>query len=325
MKRLFSLSLLILFTLSTAEAQEVDTTSSKGNTVYINTSGDNVKMNEDGGLSLMLNGMRINFGGNRTNSSDSTGYYITLSDGTKLELSEQQIAELSSEMKERLAEAHSSHNAKTSHNRVQLGFLGVESPEYNHLAAMEVGTNIFTHTDYSAYSPEEAAQLAFTRSKSTYIAFNMITMNAALNPSRSLAVSMALGLSCENFTFAGDYTMEPRDGMMHAVALDPNTKKSKLLSSYIHIPVTFDWNIDRDWFISAGVSLDILMGSSLVYKKPRTTIEGTVTLNPIQVGLTARVGWRRLYGFINYSPMEMFKAGTGPKIHRMSVGAGIWF
>ncbi|MBQ8493677.1 MAG: outer membrane beta-barrel protein [Alistipes sp.] len=279
MQRLTILMLLSLLALQYVAAQEAN----NDNTIYINSSGDNVTTNKDGGLALTLNGMRINFG------------------SSHIEMAEQRT------------------------KRVEFGCFGIDSPKYNHFAAIELGSNLFPAANYSMYSDEEASQLAFTQSKSVYLALNVLTMNVILTKSRSLAASMAIGFTCENFVFARDYTMERRDGMMHAVALDPNIKKSKLSTSSIHIPITLDWNIGKGWFLSAGVNIDILMSSNMVYKKPRTTIEGVATLRPVQVGVTARAGWRRLYGFVNYSPMEMFKPGTGPKIYKMSAGAGFWF
>lgn len=323
MKQLLTFTIFTIIALTHAVAQEVETTSDEKSTIYLNDSGDSVQTDKNGGLSLQLNGIRFNIGGNKSAEHTEEEYYVTLSDGTKLRIDESQIEELSPAMRaEALQEDISTKSDRK--NRVHLAYAGIGAPGYNHLAAIEIGSNIFSFTDYSAYSPEEAAQLAFTRSKSTYLAVNLLTMNVALNRSRSLVFSTAFGFACDNYTFAGNYTMENRDGMMHAMALDPSIKKSKLTTSCFHFPLVFDWNIGRGWFISAGANVDILLGSALVYKKPKTTIEGVTTLNPVQVSITARFGWRRLYGFVNYSPIGMFKSGTGPKIHRMSIGVGIW-
>ena len=119
--------------------------------------------------------------------------------------------------------------------------------------------------------------------------------------------------------------MEYREGMMRPLAIDANLKKSKMVASYFHVPLTLDWNIKEGFFISAGVNLDILMGSHLKYKFPKTKIKDEITLNPVQVGFTARIGWKRIYVFTNYAFNEAFKAGTGPKANRFSVGMGIGF
>lgn len=297
---------------------------SEDNTIYINNSGDNVKMSEDGGLTLVLNGMRIKLGNSKVDNENS-GYSVRFSDGTTIALTKKQIESLPAETLAKLTAQDEPKKRSKFEERVGFGFCGLDSPSYNHFAAIEVGTNIFTLSDYSAYSPEEAQQLSFTRSKSRYMAVNLVTMNVLLNRRKTLVASMAFGFTTEYYRFSGDYTMEFRDGMVHAVALDSSVKRSEMQHTMIHLPITLDWNIKRGWFLSVGANIDVSMGTSLFYKKPRTTVTGVVKTNPVQIGLTARVGWRRLYGFVNYSPMELFKHGTGPKIYRMSAGMGFWF
>jgi hypothetical protein len=113
--------------------------------------------------------------------------------------------------------------------------------------------------------------------------------------------------------------------MMRPVELDEGTKISKFNTVYFHIPMMLDWNIKHNFFISAGVNVDILMGTGTKYKFPRTTINDKATVNPVQVGATAHIGWKRLYGYANYSFVDLFREGTGPKGKRLSVGLGIWF
>jgi hypothetical protein len=153
----------------------------------------------------------------------------------------------------------------------------------------------------------------------------MATINVALNKSRSLAFSMAIGMMEDRYSFMNMYTLEYRDAMMRPVALGKGYSKSQLRASYVHIPMTLDWTIGRDAFVAAGVNLDILCTTHLLYKKPKTIIEDTVTINPVQVGATLRVDWRRLYGYAHYSFVDMFKRVTGPGGKRLSVGVGVWF
>ena len=209
--------------------------------------------------------------------------------------------------------------------RAYFGFMGVGSPYYNHFALLEFGVTTLVGTDFSAYSPSEANAMKHAFNKGFNFTANLGTVNISLNKSRSLALSMAFGVMVDRFKFSDGHTLEYREGMMHPVQHGEGYTKSKLEASYFHLPVTLDWNISRTVFVSAGVNLDVLMGTALVYKKPRTTVEGTVTLNPVQVGVTARVGWKRLYGYMNYSFVDMFKHDTGPDGKRLSAGVGIWF
>jgi hypothetical protein len=270
-----------------AQAQET-TNENQDKVMYLDSEGNSTISSNNGNLSIMLNGSRFEIGNGKI---------------------------------EHIEEA-----SIKKPQRAYFGFMGLDSPSFNHIAWFEIGTNAFVNTDYSMYSPEDANALMFSSKKAVHLTMNVGTLNVPLNKSRSLVLSTAFGFTCENYTFAGDYTMEFKDGMMRPVALDGKIKKSKLEASYFHVPIALDWNINgSDFFISAGVTLDVLMNTRLKYKFPKTFVDGEVTLNPIQVGATARIGWKRLYAFANYSFIDMFKAGTGPKARRLSAGMGIWF
>ena len=179
--------------------------------------------------------------------------------------------------------------------------------------------------DYSMYSPEDANALMFSSTKNINYTFNVGTLNVPLTQSRSLVFSMAFGFTFDDYTFNNNYTFKYSDGMMRPVALEGNIKKSKFSTSYFHLPLMLDWNVKHNFFIAAGANLDILMTTNTKYKFPRTTVQDKATVSPIQVGATARIGWKRLYGYVNYSFIDLFREGTGPKGKRLSAGVGIWF
>ena len=285
MKGLLTILVASLFATNVAWAQ----TDMEDNIIYLSGNKDSSITSKDGRLQLTLNGLNFDFGPKQKSKSGVV------------------------------------HSTKNKNNSVYFGILGIGSPCFNHFAAVELGVNTLVNTDYSAYSPEEANAMLFSSRKAVSFNCNIATLNVPLNKRRTLVTSMAFGVTSENYTFAGPYTIELRDGMMRPVALAENTKKSKLTATYIHIPVTLDWNINRDFFISAGINLDILAESHLKYKFPKHKIKDDLMLNPVQVGLTARIGWKRLYGFVNYAFVDMFKHEAGPKGKRLSAGVGFWF
>lgn len=287
MKKILVILSIMLVSATLASAQ----TEEEQEAIYIGQSDNNNTIsNNDGRLRLCLNGMAFDFG-KRENGTTSLSITPTV-------------------QKKRAA---------------YFGFLGGGSATFNHFAAVEMGVCTFVNHDYSAYSPEEANAMMFSNKKAVHFTTNIFTLNVPLNKKRTLAFSSALGITCDNYTFIGNNTLEYRDGMMRPVAIEGSIKKSKLAATYFHMPITLDWNIRKSFFISAGVNFDVLIASKLKYKFPKTQVDGTVTLNPIQVGVTARIGWRRIYAFANYSLVDMFKQGTGPKGKRMSAGVGFWF
>ena len=298
MKQLTTIIAAILMTIGAVAAQQTETKSEE-TIIHLSSDGSNTISANNGKLSIMLNGAQFEIGSNAIKTE--TGQ-----------------ASLESKM-----ELNNIDNDK----RVYVAWLGIGAPRFNHFAAMEYGVSPLVNTSYSIYTPEEAIALMFNNNKSFNANFNLITLNVALMKSRALALSMAFGFAYEDYVFADKYTMKYDQGVMRPVHLDGDRiTKSKLSVSYIHIPITLDWNIKQNFFISAGLNFDILMGCQTVFKKPRTSIKNdTITLNPIQLGATARMGWKRLYLYANYSFLQMFKKGTGPEANRMSMGVGIWF
>lgn len=253
--------------------------------VYLDSEGNNTISSNNGNLNITLNGSRIEIGDGRIDY-DTT---------------------------------------PKKPQRAHFGFMGIGSPSFNHIAYFEIGANMLVDTDYSMYSPEDANALMFSSTKNINYSFNVCTLNVPLTTSRSLVFSMALGFTIEDYMFNDNYTFKYKDGMMRPIALEGSIKNSKFNTSYVHLPLMLDWNIKHDLFFAAGVNLDILMGTQVRYKFPKTTIQERVTVNPVQVGVTARVGWKRLYGYVNYSFVDLFREGTGPKGKRLSAGVGIWF
>lgn len=291
MKRLIIIFTLLL-TATTLRAQQTENNDCES-VIYLDSRKENTISSSNGKLSLMLNGTRFEIGNKEEQKTESTNI----------------------------------KKIKTNKNSssVYFGLFGIGSPRFNHFSAWEIGSNIFTGLSYDGYTKEEANALTFSSRKAVCVTMNVGSLNVPLTKNRSLVASLAFGFTWENYTIAGNYTMEYREGMMRPLAIDANLKKSKMVASYFHVPLTLDWNIKEGFFISAGVNLDILMGSHLKYKFPKTKIKDEITLNPVQVGFTARIGWKRIYVFTNYAFNEAFKAGTGPKANRFSVGMGIGF
>ncbi len=288
MKRIPLLAILLCLTVSLS-AQE--RTEANSQVINIGDNGENSISAEDGGLSLMLNGYEFLIRGNKQSSSKP-----------------------------------SSKSAYTTRSRrVHFGIAGINAPNYNHLAAVELGGNYLVGTDYVGYSDEEANLIGFINHKSICLTTNIFTLNASITRNRLLTFDLGFGITAENYSLRNDVTLEYAGGKLQPVALDPTTKKSKLRTTYMHIPAIFNLNIARNFFVGVGVNFDVLLYSELKYKKPKHTIEGTMPLNPIQVGITGRIGWKRLYAFVNYSPMNFYKSEVNIKGHRLSAGAGIWF
>lgn len=209
-------------------------------------------------------------------------------------------------------------------SRSKISLAGINGASYNHLALMEFGFCQLVNTDYGAYAAADHGFLDLNNGKSIQVNFNLVTFNTMLNKSRTLGLSIGLGLSVDNYTFSNDLTIKYADGMMRPEPIDPSYKKSKLVATYLHLPIMLDWNIKKGLFLAAGLNFDLNIGGHTKIKFPKEKYRNC-NLNPFDIGATVRLGFRRLYVYGNYSFMEMFKQDRGPKAHRMSIGVGLWF
>lgn len=262
------------------------TTTTAQQMIPLDSKGESSVAAKDGKLDLSIAGMNFSFGGQKKTESKS--------------------------------------ESKTT-QKVNYTFGGVSMAKNNHLALLEIGTNFTVNNYFDKYDGAVRDALNFSNHKSICCTINLMTMNVPLNPKRTLGFTMGFGFAMENYTFADKVTLKYEGGSFDIIQLDEGIKKSKININYIHIPLLFDWNIRKGFFVSAGGQLDILMGSKLSYKRPKTTIEGKLPLNPVQVGVTARIGWRRIYAFANYSLLNMYKKSTEISANRISVGVGLFF
>ena len=201
------------------------------------------------------------------------------------------------------------HNNESN---TKISFAGFNGVSYNHLSLMEFGFCQIVGTDYGAYAAEDRGFMDLNNGKSIHVAFNFVTFNTLLTKSRTLGLSIGLGLSVENYVFSNDLTIKYADGMMRPEPIDASYKKSKLVATYLHVPVLLDWNIRRGLFLSAGLNFDLNIGGHTKIKFPKEKYRNC-HLNPFNVGATVRLGFQRLYVYGNYSFMEMFKPGSRPQ------------
>lgn len=189
----------------------------------------------------------------------------------------------------------------------------------------EVGISTMANAKYALYTPEEAAMMRLNNTKSRYMSINLYSNSIQLNHSGTLTMDSGITLVQENYRFKGPYSMRYQDRMMRPIELNKSVTISELLLAYITFPMMLTWNFQQKYYVSCGLSLDVLLLHSLMYQKPKVInrVE-PVTIEPIQFSGILHVGTNKIYGFVNYGLAEMFTYNTGPTAHRFSAGIGFY-
>ena len=290
MRRLILIFTAIIFATSTM-AQNSDGEANAS----IQLGGNNTISSDNGALALMLNGYRFTVGSQTVAKSGKNKYTIT------------------------------KDTSIAKRKRAYFSIAGIGAPRFNHVALIELGRNMLIGNQFNGYTAEQQEQLSLSAHKSVICTANIFTLNAPLTRNNSLAFTTALGFTNENYVFRNDVTVDYINQQFEAVPLSSDIKKSKMRLTYLHIPILFDWNIDKNFFISVGANIDILIDSTLKYKHPKVKMDNNLPYNPVQVGISGRIGWKRLYAFVNYSPMNLYQKSSNVKSYRLSSGAGFWF
>lgn len=204
----------------------------------------------------------------------------------------------------------------------------LQQPQFKSISPFgfaEVGINTMANAKYALYTPEEAAMMRLGNAKSRYMSVNLYSRSIRLNQSGSFTMDYGAQFTMENYRFNGPYSMKYEGGMMRPVKLEDSVTRSKLLLEYISLPTMFTWSYNHKFFVSCGLSLDILLWHSLMYQKPMVIdrVE-PVTVEPIQFSGVLHFGTDKVYGFINYGLTDVFTYNTGPTCRRFSAGIGFY-
>ena len=197
----------------------------------------------------------------------------------------------------------------------------------SHLALFELGFNIPTNVSYGTYNGTVEPWFNLIDTKSTQYTFNVFSVGTRLSPNGTVGLSAALGITWSNYVFETPTRVQRTDGMITAEPVD--TKgwvKSKINTFALHLPILLEVGQRKGFFAAVGGYGDLVVGSrsKIKYSKHNKEINRGLNLPLLQAGVTARVGYRRVYMFGNYSLTELFR-NEGPSTNILTIGLGIGF
>jgi hypothetical protein len=193
------------------------------------------------------------------------------------------------------------------------------------IGTLEVGFNQMRTFDnsYLGYSNEDRGFMDLDIARSVNATLNVFTFSSALTPGNWLGVSMALGANYNQYTLLHPVAFE-RGTMLRPVRPELPLKRSKLRTVSIHVPMVLEINPARNFFLAGGAYADLVVWSDIKWKYPKVKM-ASPGVEFLQVGLTARAGFRDFYVLANYSIGELFKKGSGPRLSPFTFGLGFGF
>lgn len=191
----------------------------------------------------------------------------------------------------------------------------------DHIALLEYGIPMLSLHNAALFNDasfERITDLNYTQSNQ----LNLNITDAYLPFARDNSVGLTgrIVMSWANYVF-NDFTLG-RDGSSVTILPVPeNTKKSKLTTWAVRVPVELQFTIGNNFFVNAGVYGGLVLGSHTKYKFDKDDkVKQDFSVNPIEGGLTVRAGYGKWYAYCNYSLTDLFKTTTQPGVRTLTFG-----
>jgi hypothetical protein len=196
-----------------------------------------------------------------------------------------------------------------------------------HWEGLELGFNAFDKIDYSMYNPADNNFMSLNQGKSMEIDFNFYELNISLAKSYVGLIS-GLGLSFNNYRFDNPYTLKKGPEITEPVLIGyDNLSKTKLAVSYLRVPLLLEVQIPVNHnegrvYLNGGVIGGVKIGSHTKVKHGDTKDKdhNGFNINSFNYAATARIGYKDIGLFVNYSLTPFFKTGMGPDLTPFTIG-----
>lgn len=201
-----------------------------------------------------------------------------------------------------------------------------KSDKFNgHWEGIEFGFNGFDKPNYSLYGGNEFMSL--NQGKSAEFDFNFYEMNIGLANSYVGLVS-GMGLSFNSYRFENPVTLKRGQQRVEPENLYyDNLSKTKLAVSYLTVPVLLEFQIpvnqrEGRLFVNAGIIGAVKLGSHTKVKHGdvKDKDRDGFYINQFKYSATARIGYKDVSLFANYSLNNLFRTGKGPELTPFTIG-----
>ena len=192
-----------------------------------------------------------------------------------------------------------------------------------HWGGMELGFNNFHSIDYSLYSNPNNNFMDLYNAKSIEVNINPLEYTITL-VNKKLGLVSGLGFTSNNYRFDNDLTIKKDEtGIIQPIPLD-NLQKSKLVTTYINVPLLLEVHFGKRFFVSGGFIGGLNMGSRTKVKidDHKSKERKSFNINPYRGSIAFKAGFKNVYLYSNYSLTPLFKDGKGPELFPYSIGIG---
>lgn len=200
-----------------------------------------------------------------------------------------------------------------------------------HWAGFELGLNNWVDDTWQLAGTKPEHQFMDLNTGKSW-EFDLNIMQFSLPFGKPLGLVTGMGFKWNNYWFDRNNNImkDPVTGIIvpRYPAAGINYAKTKLNTFYLTVPLIFEvqFGPKNKGFVGVGVIGDLKLCSNTKLKyydagsKQRERVKSDFNLSPLRYHLTARIGYRFIKLFANYSMVPMFKKNMGPELYPVTVG-----
>lgn len=202
-----------------------------------------------------------------------------------------------------------------------------------HWSGFEIGLNNYVNNDFSTSLSASNSYMDLNTGKSWNVNFNFIEYDLNL-VGENFGIGTGMGIELNDYRFDNQLPIKKVNGriMMDSTYANAgyNLQKAKLSTTYITVPVIFEYQTrvsnNHKLFFSFGIIGGMKLGShtKVVYKddgdRNKDKNKSDFFLSPFRYGYTARAGYGFLKVFANYYDISLFEKNKGPQLHPFTIG-----
>jgi len=206
--------------------------------------------------------------------------------------------------------------------------------EFGHWSGFEIGVNSMLNSS-NGLNFDTDKFLEIDPAESFNFAINFAQFEL---PFKTQHIGLVTGLGFEHsrFGFSNNYVLDFNEDSTYGIMdTTKNFSKNQLRAWYFHIPVLLQFNTSKyeskNVHLAVGVVGGVRMTSKTVQKydilggEQKDVAKGKYNLNPYKLTATARLGYKNIGVFANYSMLSLFEEGKTEAAFPLTFGVRLGF
>ncbi len=208
-----------------------------------------------------------------------------------------------------------------------------KSKKFNgHWKGIELGMNNFLNSSNELSLPTNGKFMELNTSKSVEFSLNFVEKAFPVYKNRFGLVT-GMGIKWNNYHFDKNIMLDPNNIFL-TTEVDTNFNKNKLGITYLTVPLLLEYHIpvgkkQNPIYFSTGVIGGVKIGSrtkqkyAIGGKEYEDKTKEDFGLSPYTYSITARIGYKKLNLYANYSLVTLFEKNKGPVLYPFTIGVSL--